>query len=119
MISIQQPNLTRQWSQQVNLWGQKFASSVATTQRQVVSMLVQTHLLTDYRVRQRDYLLKITRAISAQLDIDEVLKLVLQSSVEMLTGQAGLVAEQTDSPGRRGGHFRLAARQSCGRQLRG
>lgn len=92
MISIQQPNLTRQWSQQVNLWGQKFASSVATTQRQVVSMLVQTHLLTDYRVRQRDYLLKITRAISAQLDIDEVLKLVLQSSVEMLTGQAGLVA---------------------------
>ena len=92
MISLQQPNLARQWSQQVNLWGQNFVSSVATTQRQVVSMLVQTHLLTDYRVRQRDYLLKITRAISAQLDIDEVLKLVLQSSVEMLTGQAGLVA---------------------------
>jgi K+-sensing histidine kinase KdpD len=58
----------------------------------MISMLAQTHLLPDYRVRQRDYLLKITRAISSQLEVNEVLKLVLQSSVDMLAGQAGLVA---------------------------
>ncbi|MCW1969331.1 MAG: ATP-binding protein [Anaerolineae bacterium] len=91
MISLRQPSLPRQWSHQVSQLGQKFAASVASTQRHMVSMLVQTHLLPDSRVRQRDYLLKITRAISAQLDIDEVLKLVLQSSVDMLSGQAGLV----------------------------
>jgi len=49
-------------------------------------------MLPDYRVRQRDYLLQISRAITSQLDIDQVLHLILQSAVDMLNGQAGIVA---------------------------
>ena len=50
-------------------------------------------LLPDYRVRQRDLLLEISRAMTAQLDLGEVLKLVLKASVVMMTGQvAGLIA---------------------------
>jgi PAS domain S-box-containing protein len=50
-------------------------------------------LLPDYRVRQRDLLLEIIRAMTAQLDLGEVLKLVLKASVGMLTGRGmGFVA---------------------------
>jgi PAS domain S-box-containing protein len=49
-------------------------------------------MLPDYRVRQRDFLLEISRAITAQLDLDEVLKRILHASVVMLTGQSGLIA---------------------------
>lgn len=48
--------------------------------------------LLDYRVRQRDFLLDILRAITAQLDLGEVLRLVLNASNVMLGGQAGVVA---------------------------
>jgi hypothetical protein len=48
--------------------------------------------LLDFRVRQRDFLLEITRAITAQLDITEVLKRVLHASTAMLAGQAGVIA---------------------------
>lgn len=49
-------------------------------------------LLPDYRVRQRDYLLEISRAMTAQLDLDEVLRLILTASVAMLAGEVGLIA---------------------------
>lgn len=50
-------------------------------------------LLPDFRVRQRDLLLEISRAMTAQLDLSEVLKLVLRASVIMLTGRVvGLIA---------------------------
>lgn len=49
-------------------------------------------MLPDYRVRQRDFLLEISRAMTAQLDLVEVLRLVLNASVVMLAGQAGMVA---------------------------
>ena len=49
-------------------------------------------LLPDYRVRQRDYLLDISRAISAQLDIYEVLRMILQAATSMLAGEVGLIA---------------------------
>jgi signal transduction histidine kinase len=49
-------------------------------------------ILPDFRVRQRDFLLKISRAITAQLDLDEVLRLVLEASVSMLNGELGLIA---------------------------
>lgn len=48
--------------------------------------------LLDFRVRQRDFLLEISRAITAQLDLTEVLKRVLNASVAMLAGQVGLIA---------------------------
>src|SRR5260370_24589488 len=49
-------------------------------------------LLPDYRVRQRDYLLEISRALTSQLNLDEVLKLILEASVAMLAGSLGLIA---------------------------
>ncbi len=53
-------------------------------------------LLPDYRVRQRDYLLEISRALTSQLNLDEVLKLILESSVSMLAGSVGLIALRDD-----------------------
>jgi len=49
-------------------------------------------LLPDLRVRQRDYLLEISRAITQELDLSSVLARILHISIEMLAGQAGLIA---------------------------
>ncbi len=49
-------------------------------------------LLPDFRVRQRDYLLEISRAITQELDLEKLLGRILSISVEMLAGQAGLIA---------------------------
>lgn len=49
-------------------------------------------VLHDFRVRQRDFLLEISRAMTAQLDLSEVLRLVLNASVVMLSGEVGLIA---------------------------
>lgn len=49
-------------------------------------------LLPDYRVRQRDYLLEISRAMTAQLDLSEVLVRILEAATSMLSGQVGLIA---------------------------
>ena len=49
-------------------------------------------MLPDFRVRQRDFLLEISRAMTAQLDLGEVLRLVLNASTIMLAGQVGLIA---------------------------
>jgi GAF domain-containing protein len=57
-------------------------------------------LLPDYRVRQRDLLLEIIRAMTAQLDLGEVLKLVLKASVAMLAGRGvGFVALRNQATG--------------------
>ncbi len=53
-------------------------------------------MLADFRVRQRDYLLEISRAITARLDLAAVLRIVLEAAVEMLAGQAGLIALRED-----------------------
>jgi GAF domain-containing protein len=49
-------------------------------------------LLPDFRVRQRDYLLEISRAITQELNLDSLLARILTISIEMLAGQAGLIA---------------------------
>lgn len=49
-------------------------------------------MLPDFRVRQRDYLLEISRALTSRLDLSEVLRLILQLSTEILNGQAALIA---------------------------
>ena len=49
-------------------------------------------MLTDYRVQQREYLLEISRALTAQLKLDELLQMVLEAATKMLAGQAGLIA---------------------------
>jgi PAS domain S-box-containing protein len=48
--------------------------------------------LPDYPVRQRDFLLEISRAITSRLDLTEVLKRVLHASVVMTAGRVGLIA---------------------------
>jgi PAS domain S-box-containing protein len=48
-------------------------------------------MLPDLRVRQRDYLLEISRALTQELDIDALLERTLKISIEMLSGQAGLI----------------------------
>ena len=53
-------------------------------------------MLTDYRVRQREYLLKISRALTAQLDLLSVLRLILEAAGEMLSGHAGLIVLRDD-----------------------
>lgn len=49
-------------------------------------------MLTDYRIRQRDHLLEIVRALTQQLDLDAVLIRILRAATEMLAGRAGLIA---------------------------
>ncbi len=49
-------------------------------------------MLPDFRVRQRDYLLEISRSITQELDLSSVLARILNISIEMLAGQAGLIA---------------------------
>ncbi|MBK8135344.1 MAG: PAS domain S-box protein [Chloroflexi bacterium] len=52
--------------------------------------------LPDVQIRQRDFLLQISRAITAQLELSEVLRRVLQASVVMTVAQVGLVALNVD-----------------------
>jgi len=49
-------------------------------------------MLPDYRVRQRDYLLDISRAITEALELDRVLARIVKSSTELLAGHAGIIA---------------------------
>jgi PAS domain S-box-containing protein len=60
--------------------------------------------LLDFRVRQRDFLLEISRAITAQLDLSEVLRRVLNASIVMLAGQVGVIALRDTS-----GTYRIRA----------
>jgi PAS domain S-box-containing protein len=56
-------------------------------------------MLPDLRVRQRDYLLEIGRAITQELDLDKLLTRILNISVEMLAGQAGLITLREEEGG--------------------
>ncbi|HRQ33972.1 MAG TPA: hypothetical protein PLM89_12810, partial [Anaerolineales bacterium] len=49
-------------------------------------------MLPDFRVRQRDYLLEISRALTQELDQENLLRRILLIAIEMLAGQAGLIA---------------------------
>lgn len=48
--------------------------------------------LPDIRVRQRDYLLEISRAMTQELDLDKLLSRILTIAIEILGGKAGLIA---------------------------
>lgn len=54
-------------------------------------------MLPEYPIRQRDFLLEISRAITAQLDLSEVLRRVLHASVVMTAAQMGVVALRNDA----------------------
>lgn len=49
-------------------------------------------MLHDYQLRQRDYLLQISRAMTSQLDLRAVLRMILESATELVGGQVGLIA---------------------------
>jgi PAS domain S-box-containing protein len=49
-------------------------------------------MLPDFRIRQRDYLLETTRALSEELDLREVLSRIVRISAELLAGRASLIA---------------------------
>jgi PAS domain S-box-containing protein len=49
-------------------------------------------MLDDYQLWQRDYLLRISRAMTSQLDLRGVLRLILESAIELVGGQVGLIA---------------------------
>jgi signal transduction histidine kinase len=60
---------------------------------------LETIMLPDIRIRQRDYLLEIARALTLELDLDKLLGRILKIAVEMLAGQAGLVALRSERGG--------------------
>ncbi|HET6445847.1 MAG TPA: ATP-binding protein [candidate division Zixibacteria bacterium] len=62
-------------------------------------------MLVDYRVRQREYLLSISRALTSELDLSDVLRIIVQASVDFISGRAGAIvlADPADSV------FRIAA----------
>jgi PAS domain S-box-containing protein len=45
----------------------------------------------DFQLRQRDYLLEISRAMTSRLDLPSLLELTLKSAVELLRGHVGLI----------------------------
>ncbi len=49
-------------------------------------------MLADYRVRQRDYLLQIVRALTSRLNLNEVLGLILRQTTDLLDSHAALIA---------------------------
>ncbi|MEK6256117.1 MAG: ATP-binding protein [Chloroflexota bacterium] len=69
-------------------------------------------MLPDYRVRQRDYLLEIARAITQELDLDKLLIRILRLSADLLAGQAGLIALRGESGG-----WKLAAVHGISQEL--
>ena len=48
--------------------------------------------LVDIRILQREYLLAISRALSAELDLTDLLRLILRLAVELVSGEAGMIA---------------------------
>lgn len=49
-------------------------------------------MLPDFRVRQRDYLLELSRSLTEELDLNTLLTRILKVAVEMLGGHAGFIA---------------------------
>jgi PAS domain S-box-containing protein len=62
-------------------------------------------MLVDYRIRQREYLLAISRALTSELELVDVLRIIVQASVDFISGKAGAIvlADPTDRM------FRIAA----------
>ncbi|MBN1439252.1 MAG: PAS domain S-box protein [Anaerolineales bacterium] len=65
-------------------------------------------MLPDYRIRQRDVLLEIIRTITEELDLERVLEKILRISVEILEGEAGIIALPGGTAADSGG-WRIAA----------
>ena len=54
-------------------------------------------LMATYQLRQREYLLRITRAMTSRLDLPSLLRLILVSAAEMLAAPAGVIVLDDES----------------------
>ena len=54
-------------------------------------------LIATYQLRQREYLLRITRAMTSRLDLPSLLRLILESAAEMLAAPAGVIVLDDES----------------------
>ena len=54
-------------------------------------------LLATYQLRQREYLLRITRAMTSRLELPSLLRLILSGAVEMVGCRAGLIVLANDN----------------------
>ncbi len=78
----------------IPLYTQTLTICLHDTQAQNDKILI---MLPDFRVRQRDYLLEISRALTQELDREKLLARILKIAIEMLAGQAGIIAlKQTE-----------------------
>ena len=66
----------------------------------------------DQRLRQREQLLQVSRAITAQLDLTSVLDLVIDVAVDLLAGTAGLIALRDED-----GSMRVGAAPGLPREI--
>src|SRR3954471_24976426 len=66
----------------------------------------------DQRLRQRELLLQVSRAITAQLDLTSVLDLVIDVAVDLLAGTAGLIALRDED-----GSLRVGAAPGLPREI--
>ncbi len=71
-------------------------------------------LMATHQLRQREYLLRITRAMTSRLDLPSLLRLILTSAAEMVGCRGGLIALWEDGPvgvtdGDGGRRFRVRA----------
>jgi PAS domain S-box-containing protein len=60
-------------------------------------------MLPDFRIRQRDYLLETTRALTEELDLKKVLARIVHIAAELLAGRASLIALRQE------GHWTIAS----------
>lgn len=56
-------------------------------------------MLPDHRIRQRDYLLEITRSLTQELNLDILLDRILELAARLLAGKAGLIALREEGGG--------------------
>ncbi|MDQ3248432.1 MAG: PAS domain S-box protein, partial [Chloroflexota bacterium] len=61
-------------------------------------------LMATYQLRQREFLLRITRAMTSRLDLPSLLKLILNSAAEMVGCRAGLIVLEEEDLGVRRRH---------------
>jgi PAS domain S-box-containing protein len=56
-------------------------------------------LMATYQLRQREYLLRITRAMTSRLDLPSLLNLILRSAAELVGCRAGVIVLERDETG--------------------
>ena len=73
--------------------------------------------LVDIRILQREYLLAISRALTAELELPDVLRIILQSAVDLVSGRAGMIALAEPHSETFRGNGRYRHRRRTGRPL--